>query len=185
MVEDSSKLGTELNLALATPQDERRKSLDLDVGYNNAFDQWELIVKYIGSLENLSHELGFTYVELKNGFAIIRIRSELIERLSKSSEIIFIEKPKSIYLESFHASDIYSDEIYSDEISAAGQSILEDSSLTGEGVLVAVIDSGIDYNHEAFRYKDGETKLEGIWDQTNEISPDDEVSAYYGIGRFY
>ena len=180
MVEDPSKLGTELNLALATPQDERRKSLDLDVGYNNAFDQWELIVKYIGSLQNLSRELGFTYVELKNSFAIIRIRSEFIERLSKSSEIIFIEKPKSIYLESFNVSDISFD-----EISASRQSILEDSSFTGEGVLVAVIDSGIDYNHEVFRYKNGKTRLAGIWDQTNAVSPDDEVSAYYGIGRFY
>lgn len=185
MVEDPSKLGTELNLALATPQDERRKSLDLDVGYNNAFDQWELIVKYIGSLQNLSLEIGFTYVELKNSFAIIRIRSEFIEKLTKSSEIIFIEKPKSIYLENCHTYDIYAHDFYSDEISASRQSLLENSSFTGEGVLVAVIDSGIDYNHEAFLYKNGETKLAGIWDQTNEISPDDEVSAYYGIGRFY
>ncbi|MCM1084349.1 MAG: S8 family serine peptidase [Clostridium sp.] len=180
MVEDPSKLGTELNLALATPQDERRKSLDLDVGYNNAFDQWELIVKYIGDLQALSLSLGFTYVALKNSFAIIRIRSELIERLSRSPEIIFIEKPKSIYLEGFTASDIFFD-----EISASQQSILEASSLTGTGVLVAVIDSGIDYNHEIFRYENGNTRLAGIWDQTNERSPDDAVSAYYGIGRFY
>jgi subtilisin family serine protease len=38
--------------------------------------------------------------------------------------------------------------------------------LRGEGVLIGIIDSGIDYTHPAFIYGDGTTKIAAIWDQT-------------------
>lgn len=38
--------------------------------------------------------------------------------------------------------------------------------LTGRDVIVGVIDTGIDYTHEAFIYEDGTTKILSIWDQT-------------------
>lgn len=37
--------------------------------------------------------------------------------------------------------------------------------LTGRGVIVAVIDSGIDFFHEDFRNPDGTTRLLELWDQ--------------------
>lgn len=40
-----------------------------------------------------------------------------------------------------------------------------DPFLTGEGVLVAVIDSGIDFTLSEFRNADGTTRIEAIWDQ--------------------
>lgn len=39
-------------------------------------------------------------------------------------------------------------------------------ALFGRGVLVAVIDTGIDYGHPAFRNSDGSTRIVSIWDQT-------------------
>jgi len=39
-------------------------------------------------------------------------------------------------------------------------------ALFGRGVLVAVVDTGIDYNHPAFKYNDGTTRILSIWDQT-------------------
>lgn len=39
-------------------------------------------------------------------------------------------------------------------------------SLTGQGVLVAVIDTGIDYQNPLFRNEDGSTRIRAIWDQT-------------------
>lgn len=36
----------------------------------------------------------------------------------------------------------------------------------GEGVLVGVIDTGIDYLHPVFRYSDGHTRIRSLWDQT-------------------
>ncbi len=39
-------------------------------------------------------------------------------------------------------------------------------NLYGRGVMVGVIDTGIDYLHEAFRNNDGTTRIQSIWDQT-------------------
>lgn len=39
-------------------------------------------------------------------------------------------------------------------------------ALFGRGVIVAVIDTGIDYQHQAFRYNDGTTRILSLWDQT-------------------
>lgn len=39
-------------------------------------------------------------------------------------------------------------------------------NLTGNGVLIGLIDTGIDYTHPAFRYSDGSSRIVGIWDQT-------------------
>ena len=41
-------------------------------------------------------------------------------------------------------------------------------SLTGEGVLIGVVDSGISYQDAAFRYEDGSSRIVSIWDQTVE-----------------
>lgn len=43
--------------------------------------------------------------------------------------------------------------------------------LTGKGVLLAIIDSGIDYTHPDFRNADGTTRLLALWDQTIEGMP--------------
>lgn len=181
VIQDPSKLGTELNLALETPQDERRKSIDLDVGYNAAFDQWELIVRHTGSLEAISSEVGFSYISLLGSFAVITIKSELIERLTKYPSIIFIDKPKNIYISNINQFNMAPS--YQADISR--QTLLENQSFTGAGVLVAVIDSGIDYMHPAFIDKSGNTKLAGIWDQTAPIQEDNEYSSMYGLGTFY
>ena len=39
-------------------------------------------------------------------------------------------------------------------------------SLFGQGILVAVIDSGVDYFHPDFRNDDGTTRILAMWDQT-------------------
>lgn len=44
--------------------------------------------------------------------------------------------------------------------------------LTGEGVLLAVIDSGIDYANMDFRNQDGTTRIIKLWDQTIASNPE-------------
>ena len=39
-------------------------------------------------------------------------------------------------------------------------------SLYGKGVLIACIDSGVDYAHRDFRNEDGTTRIFSLWDQT-------------------
>ena len=41
-------------------------------------------------------------------------------------------------------------------------------NLRGSGVLVGIIDTGIDYTKKAFQYEDGTSKIKYIWDQTIE-----------------
>lgn len=163
---DYSKLSTELNIALNTPLDEREKSMDLNVGYSQINNEWELIVKYIGSMEELSDELEISFIELLNGYGIIRIREDLIDKLTNHPEIIYVEKPKNIYYEMAEKRG---------ELNGFTQSCMDlvntdYISLTGQGTIVAVIDSGIDYRHPAF-VENNRTKILEIWDQSMPGNP--------------
>lgn len=190
---DETKLSTELALALQIPYSERVNSMDLNVGYNESFNNWELIIRYTGDLEAISDEIGFTYNELLNGYAIIEIRQERIDNLTRHPDIIFIEKPKKIYaeklnpvrsniedeyIENRHILNAYSaknDIIYNNVrygyIQGFIQSCMEFSrrqevDLLGKGVLVSVIDSGIDITHPDFIDINGNTRILNLWDQS-------------------
>lgn len=52
--------------------------------------------------------------------------------------------------------------------------------LMGEGVLLGIIDTGIDYTKHAFRYIDGSTRVVSIWDQSIENLDASENIFYYG-----
>ncbi|WP_105616275.1 S8 family peptidase [Vallitalea okinawensis] len=47
----------------------------------------------------------------------------------------------------------------------------ESLDISGKGVLIAIVDTGIDYIHEAFRYEDNTSKILSIWDQTQAGTP--------------
>ena len=164
MEEYMAKLSTELNLALNTNETERIKALDLNVGYDSFIGEWELIIKHTGSLEELSNSLGFSYVELLNGYAIVYIDEEKIYDLATANEILYIDKPKKLVAEENRI------------ISGTSQSCMsflftEESTLSGGGVLVAIIDSGIDYTHPVFVGKNGNSRIYEIWDQTVDGNP--------------
>ena len=46
----SQKLENLLNLALDSTEEERKRSRNMDVGYDRLGREWELIVKYYGEL---------------------------------------------------------------------------------------------------------------------------------------
>lgn len=51
--------------------------------------------------------------------------------------------------------------------------------LNGQGVLIGIIDTGIDYTHDAFKNADGTTRIVSIWDQSIQAGPA-PPTYYYG-----
>ncbi len=167
----NGKLENELNLALEMPEADRNKALNLNVGYSPDTNLWELIVKYNGSLDRIRQELQISVIELANNYAIITIPQYLIDRLSDYEEIEFIEKPKRLFYEVNEGR----------RASCINPLQTENYNLFGEGVLVGIIDSGIDYSHPDFINEDGTSRIAALWDQTIAGSPPEG----YGIGTLY
>ena len=155
----SQKVENILNLALDATSEERARSGDLSVGYNPEAREWELIVKYSGSLEPV-RELASSVTELMNGYAVIVIREDRIEELASFQEVEFVEKPKSLYFQT----DVGRQASCIDTVQRAPY------NLSGRGVLVGIVDSGIDYGidyeNPDFRNEDGTTRIVSLWDQS-------------------
>ena len=158
---DRSKIGAELMLAISVPEEVREKSLDLNVGYNDIFNEWELIIRYTGNVDNIRDELNISIEELLGGYGIVRIPRYLISPLSEYPQIDYIEKPKSLLLSAMNGVNA----------SCVARVRLPDYDLTGRGVLVSCLDSGVDYLHEDFQNDDNTTRIERLWDQTMPGNP--------------
>ena len=167
---NGQKLENMLNLALDATEEERAKSLELDVGYNPVERIWDLIVKYSGNLDRV-RELGAEVVELQNEFAIVTIAETLIESLALLPEIEYIEKPKRLFFETANGR----------RVSCISSVQNARPFLFGKGVLVGVIDSGIAYANEDFRKEDGSTRIRVLWDQSISGNPPE----HYSIGTEY
>ena len=149
------KLENILNLALETPEEEREQTKELNVGYSAETRSWGLIVKYHGSLDRL-REQNIVVEELIAGYAILTVPEALVDRVSDTPEIEYVEKPKRFYY---------------GQTDPAGTSCfppvtMRTPFLNGRGVLLAVLDSGITWDLEVFRKADGTTRIRYLWDQT-------------------
>ena len=151
----NQKIENLLNLAIEATPEERERSGELDVGYDPEEREWELIVKYSGSLESV-RDIAVSVTELLNGYAVVVIREERIEELAGFPEVEFIEKPKSLYFQA----DVGRQVSCIDAVQTAPY------ALTGRGVLIGIVDSGIDYENPDFRNVDGTTRIAYLWDQS-------------------
>ena len=171
-----------LNLALDTPEAERERSLNLNVGYDEISRTWELIVRHRGSVKWLEDaagvpESGIRVNELSGGYAVLRVPEAAVDAVSRLEQIEYIEKPKRLFFavnEARTASCLLgvqpgTEEGLAGNAGSFAPAEAADASgglrLTGQGVLVAVIDSGIDYFHPDFRNADGTTRILYLWDQ--------------------
>lgn len=166
----SQKADNLLNLALDATETERTRSLELDVGYNPIEREWDLIVKYSGSLEPV-RTLATSVTEMSNEYAIIVIRESLIPQLASLPEIDFIEKPKRLFFQVTNGK----------RVSCINPVQQAPFSLLGKGTLIGIVDSGIDFALEDFRNPDGTTRVRALWDQTISGSPPEG----YAIGTEY
>ena len=189
---DNQKRENLLNLALDATEEERLKSVNLNVGYDPGEKTWELIVRYNGSLESLRDE-GIRVDELAAGYAVLVVPESRIEQVSTMEQIVYIEKPKRLFFASNMAraasclSTIQTSGAGAGGAGTggAGAGVISslESGLTGKGVLVAVIDSGIDYFHPDFRNPDGTTRIGLLADQDRDrIYTREEINAALETG---
>lgn len=168
----NQKLENLLNLALDATPEERARSQELETGYLPAEQAWELIVKYSGSLDAV-RELGIRVEEMRNEYAILTVPESLIDAVSALAQIEYVEKPKRLFFAIARAK------------SASCINPLQEQpfGLTGRDVLVAVLDSGIDYYLDDFRNPDGSTRIAALWDQTlDRVFTPEEINAALDTG---
>ena len=173
---NSQKLANDLNLALDMGYERGAAGSGLYTGYDSGSNTWELIVKYTGDIQYVAKRFGASAVVLLGGYAIVTIPQEHINEFADCAEVVYIEKPHRLFFSDRQAL----------ERSCVYYAWSAPYSLSGEGVLVAVIDSGIDWKNTAFRNPDGSTRIFKLWDQT--VAP--ESSGYappegYVVGTEY
>ena len=181
------KLENLLNLALDASPEDFEQSQALQIGYNFTQKTWELIVRYSGDLSPLD-ALGVRREELLNGYAILTVPEDQVEAVSSLPQIEYVEKPKRLFFslnQGKRASCLGAVQTGGTGGQAFSSGLL---NLTGRGVIVAVIDSGIDYLHPDFIKPDGTTRILELWDQDlNRIFGEEEINealeAYRISGR--
>jgi len=114
------------------------------------------------------HEAEIT--NLLGGYAIAVLPEEQVESFLRTPGILYAELPTKVYttVEYGRASSCISNR------PSAG-SLPE--NLNGTGVLVGIIDSGIDYRHPDFCNEDGTTRIAALWDQS--VESNTPPSGYY------
>lgn len=159
------KLENLLNLSLLATPEEREKSGILNIGYSEEMQTWDLIVKYTGDLEKYANA-SIQIVELYNEYAIVTVPEKIIDIVSEWPEVEYIEKPKRLYFQIAQGK----------RASCITLVQVPPLGLTGRGVLIGIIDSGIDYRHPMFIYPDGTSKIRYLWDQSVEGEPPEGYS---------
>lgn len=98
-------------------------------------------------------QIGGTFENLGYGFGIITLKSEDIRKVSQIDGIQYVELPKIVFTSDFESNK-----------DSCVPNAWDRYGLTGEGVLVGFIDTGIDYTHPAFRDEEGNTRIDFIYD---------------------
>lgn len=119
-------------------------------------DYADLIINYSGDMNLLRNFEDATIHIINYYFAIVHVP------ISRITDDIILEMGYSVMPSLFGL-------ISQSSIEASGINRLRNIprfNLRGQGVLVGIIDTGIDYTHPVFRYADNTSKIVSIWDQT-------------------
>lgn len=137
---------------------------------------YHYVVQYEGNIvEEILKQPGYYVTIINDKYAIVSAERELQLNVEKPifSTIMYVAPIDLFTLQ----------EISPVSASQAGFLQLElPLRLTGRGVTVAIVDTGIDYLNEEFIRENGETRIEYIWDQTIEAIGENEKNIVpYGV----
>ena len=151
------KADAALNLSLSLPENLKNKSRSLSAVQIG--DVWEILVLASQDLSFLTEQYPQIEVSmLLENFAVLRLPPSLIAIVSTLPQILYMEMPRYISFEILSGK----------RTSCITQVTLPPLSLTGSGVLIGFVDSGIDLTHPDFQDPDGNSRVLFLWDQTGE-----------------
>lgn len=167
---ENQKIGNLLNLAMEATTREREDSLELNVGYEMEAERWNVIVRYSGDPTELESEDIFI-TPLLGRYAVVNLPQNRLETFSKLPQVEFVEKPKNLFFAV----------VTGRAVSCINPVQSQQMQLYGKNVIIACIDSGVDYRHPDFQNMDGSTRIISLWDQTIPGKPPEG----YRIGTEY
>ncbi|NFR14552.1 peptidase S8 and S53 subtilisin kexin sedolisin [Clostridium botulinum] len=127
-----------------------------------------LLVEYRGDfkkeIENVDYACGATITE---SLGVVAVQVKDVEKLRKEvPSIIFIEFAPTYILQDIEVNGSHNiGNIKSNPY----------LNLSGQGVLVGIIDSGIDYLNDEFINEDGTSRISNIWDQSAKYNNNEEI----------
>lgn len=121
----------------------------------------ELVVLYGDNFlrfKNSVDVIGAKVEDLGYGFGILIIKVNDLNRIIELEGLQYIELPKILYTSA-----------YDSNRASCIPSVWNNYNLTGEGILVGFLDTGIDYTHNAFKDAEGNTRIEYIYNLENGV----------------
>lgn len=168
---DSSKLSGLLQMALLYPRLISDNVFNDLTGQEKQSNNWYLVMRYYGSLEELGEKYDLEIRKVNSSFAYIGVDKNKITALSQETNVIYLELPPLMeyVLDASFNAICMNERIYTPE----------GFNTEGEGVIIGVVDSGIDYFHPDFRNRDGTTRIISLWDQSQGVSADGQYGEIY------
>ena len=158
----NQKLNPELALSLSLDDTKRMESPWLRSGFSLDINTWKLILFYNGSLEEIQKKIPFSFIPLLGNFAILFIQEKYLPAFLAYPQVLYVELSRPIYENALTG---IASSCLPDYNIITGRNVNE-TTLTGKGTVIAILDSGVDYTHPDFRNTDGSTRILAYWDQS-------------------
>ena len=150
------KINPELELAINS--DAYTPGSNLYLGYDKTRDEWTLIIRHSGEIDDLEGTLVNESVYLLGGFAVIKIYTYNIYYLQLDPRILYIDKASYYSYGAERGTTAPEQNTYARYAACLTDSQVGVMPVYGDGVCIGVIDSGLDIRNEEF-CRDGRTRL--------------------------
>lgn len=134
---------------------------------NSVKELFTVLVKYIGDADENGIKNVSGGVQLLLGdYAIVEGTRDEIDEIIQNQNVIYIERPEEMYFSKVRGQTENGEtNLYAMQVSAQ-ERICKSTpdNETGKGVIMAYLDSGIDYRHEEFIDQNGESRILSILD---------------------